>query len=133
MLFSSITVEHGLKGLGAILLTLKALVSVCLILSLSLSPSQAYADYMGFVRTLNEGVKGKSFTCDYNVSEVCRRSHRGRRRDDVLGSRVAVLRRRLPVASLFFEAVSLGKPSVDFTGAADLIQNNLMFILVKLV
>lgn len=25
---------------------------------------------MGFVLTLNEGVKGKKLTCEYNVSEV---------------------------------------------------------------
>ncbi|KAF5909750.1 serine/threonine-protein phosphatase 2A activator, partial [Clarias magur] len=32
--------------------------------------SQAYADYMGFILTLNEGVKGKKLTCDYPVSET---------------------------------------------------------------
>ncbi|XP_078143048.1 serine/threonine-protein phosphatase 2A activator isoform X2 [Centroberyx gerrardi] len=32
--------------------------------------SQAYADYMGFVLTLNEGVKGKKLTCEYQVSET---------------------------------------------------------------
>uniref|UniRef100_A0A8C3ARL3 Serine/threonine-protein phosphatase 2A activator n=1 Tax=Cyclopterus lumpus TaxID=8103 RepID=A0A8C3ARL3_CYCLU len=32
--------------------------------------SQAYADYMGFVLTLNEGVKGKNLTCEYKVSET---------------------------------------------------------------
>ncbi|KAI5615481.1 serine/threonine-protein phosphatase 2A activator, partial [Silurus asotus] len=32
--------------------------------------SRAYADYIGFILTLNEGVKGKKFTCDYPVSEV---------------------------------------------------------------
>ncbi|KFV86499.1 Serine/threonine-protein phosphatase 2A activator, partial [Struthio camelus australis] len=32
--------------------------------------SQAYADYMGFILTLNEGVKGKKLTCEYKVSEV---------------------------------------------------------------
>ncbi|KAJ8261066.1 hypothetical protein COCON_G00167890 [Conger conger] len=32
--------------------------------------SQAYADYMGFVLTLNEGVKGKKLTCEYSVSET---------------------------------------------------------------
>lgn len=31
---------------------------------------QAYADYIGFILTLNEGVKGKKLTCDYPVSEV---------------------------------------------------------------
>ncbi|XP_062447082.1 serine/threonine-protein phosphatase 2A activator isoform X2 [Rhea pennata] len=31
--------------------------------------SQAYADYMGFILTLNEGVKGKKLTCEYKVSE----------------------------------------------------------------
>lgn len=31
---------------------------------------QAYADYMGFILTLNEGVKGRKLTCEYNVSEV---------------------------------------------------------------
>ncbi|KAM3873782.1 serine/threonine-protein phosphatase 2A activator isoform 3-T3 [Diretmus argenteus] len=31
--------------------------------------SQAYADYMGFVLTLNEGVKGKKLSCEYKVSE----------------------------------------------------------------
>ncbi|XP_052412901.1 serine/threonine-protein phosphatase 2A activator isoform X2 [Carassius gibelio] len=31
--------------------------------------SQAYADYMGFILTLNEGVKGKKLTCEYHVSE----------------------------------------------------------------
>ncbi|KAM9176526.1 serine/threonine-protein phosphatase 2A activator isoform 2-T3 [Mergus octosetaceus] len=31
--------------------------------------SQAYADYMGFILTLNEGVRGKKLTCDYKVSE----------------------------------------------------------------
>ncbi|MEQ2157597.1 hypothetical protein GOODEAATRI_003350 [Goodea atripinnis] len=31
---------------------------------------QAYADYMGFILTLNEGVKGKKLTSDYDVSEV---------------------------------------------------------------
>ncbi|XP_067826080.1 serine/threonine-protein phosphatase 2A activator isoform X2 [Heptranchias perlo] len=30
--------------------------------------SQAYADYVGFVLTLNEGVKGKKLTCDYQTS-----------------------------------------------------------------
>ena len=36
------------------------------------SPSlwQAYADYMGFILTLNEGVKGKKLTFEYRVSEV---------------------------------------------------------------
>lgn len=33
-------------------------------------PIQAYADYMGFILTLNEGVKGKKLTCEYEVSEV---------------------------------------------------------------
>lgn len=32
---------------------------------------QAYADYMGFILTLNDGVKGKKITCEYEVSEVC--------------------------------------------------------------
>ncbi|MGH0146054.1 UNVERIFIED_CONTAM: hypothetical protein FKN15_007597 [Acipenser sinensis] len=32
--------------------------------------SQAYVDYIGFILTLNEGVKGKKLTCEYNVSEV---------------------------------------------------------------
>ncbi|MGH0164092.1 UNVERIFIED_CONTAM: hypothetical protein FKN15_046614 [Acipenser sinensis] len=31
--------------------------------------SQAYVDYIGFILTLNEGVKGKKLTCEYNVSE----------------------------------------------------------------
>lgn len=31
--------------------------------------SQAYADYMGFILTLNEGVKGRKLTCEYKVSE----------------------------------------------------------------
>ncbi|NWI10036.1 PTPA phosphatase, partial [Crypturellus soui] len=31
--------------------------------------SQAYADYMGFILTLNEGVRGKKLTCEYKVSE----------------------------------------------------------------
>ncbi|XP_043913952.1 serine/threonine-protein phosphatase 2A activator [Protopterus annectens] len=31
--------------------------------------SQAYADYMGFILTLNESVKGKKMTSDYNVSK----------------------------------------------------------------
>ncbi|RLW00534.1 hypothetical protein DV515_00008832 [Chloebia gouldiae] len=32
--------------------------------------SQAYADYMGFILTLNEGVRGKKLTCEYKVSEI---------------------------------------------------------------
>ncbi|XP_072287887.1 serine/threonine-protein phosphatase 2A activator isoform X1 [Pyxicephalus adspersus] len=32
--------------------------------------SQAYADYMGFILTVNESVKGKKLTCDYRVSEA---------------------------------------------------------------
>uniref|UniRef100_A0A672LQY8 Serine/threonine-protein phosphatase 2A activator n=1 Tax=Sinocyclocheilus grahami TaxID=75366 RepID=A0A672LQY8_SINGR len=32
--------------------------------------SQAYADYIGFILTLNEGVKGKKLTCEYQVSET---------------------------------------------------------------
>ncbi|XP_040013101.1 serine/threonine-protein phosphatase 2A activator isoform X4 [Xiphias gladius] len=32
--------------------------------------SQAYADYMGFILTLNEGVKGSKLTCQYKVSET---------------------------------------------------------------
>ncbi|NWV59091.1 PTPA phosphatase, partial [Malurus elegans] len=32
--------------------------------------SQAYADYMGFILTLNEGVRGKKLTCEYKVSEA---------------------------------------------------------------
>ncbi|KFV49161.1 Serine/threonine-protein phosphatase 2A activator, partial [Gavia stellata] len=32
--------------------------------------SQAYADYMGFILTLNEGVRSKKLTCEYKVSEV---------------------------------------------------------------
>ena len=31
---------------------------------------QAYADYIGFILTLNEGVKGKKLTFDYKVSEA---------------------------------------------------------------
>uniref|UniRef100_A0A5F5PWV8 Serine/threonine-protein phosphatase 2A activator n=1 Tax=Equus caballus TaxID=9796 RepID=A0A5F5PWV8_HORSE len=31
--------------------------------------SQAYADYIGFILTLNEGVKGKKLTFEYTVSE----------------------------------------------------------------
>ncbi|XP_064420467.1 serine/threonine-protein phosphatase 2A activator isoform X1 [Latimeria chalumnae] len=31
--------------------------------------SQAYVDYMGFILTLNEGVKGKKLTCEYKISE----------------------------------------------------------------
>uniref|UniRef100_A0A8D1F078 Serine/threonine-protein phosphatase 2A activator n=1 Tax=Sus scrofa TaxID=9823 RepID=A0A8D1F078_PIG len=34
------------------------------------SPLQAYADYMGFILTLNEGVKGKKLTFEYRVSEA---------------------------------------------------------------
>ncbi|MEQ2203267.1 hypothetical protein XENOCAPTIV_027795, partial [Xenoophorus captivus] len=37
---------------------------------------QAYADYMGFILTLNEGVKGKKLTSDYDVSEVMRKLQR---------------------------------------------------------
>lgn len=33
---------------------------------------QAYADYIGFILTLNEGVKGKKLTFEYPVSEVGR-------------------------------------------------------------
>uniref|UniRef100_H3CP27 Serine/threonine-protein phosphatase 2A activator n=1 Tax=Tetraodon nigroviridis TaxID=99883 RepID=H3CP27_TETNG len=32
--------------------------------------SQAYADYMGFVLSLNKVVKGKKLTCEYKVSET---------------------------------------------------------------
>uniref|UniRef100_A0A2K5S811 Serine/threonine-protein phosphatase 2A activator n=1 Tax=Cebus imitator TaxID=2715852 RepID=A0A2K5S811_CEBIM len=32
--------------------------------------SQAYADYIGFILTLNEGVKGKKLTFEYKVSEL---------------------------------------------------------------
>lgn len=32
---------------------------------------QAYADYLGFVLALNDGVKGKKITSEYKVSEVC--------------------------------------------------------------
>nr|XP_030714262.1 serine/threonine-protein phosphatase 2A activator isoform X2 [Globicephala melas] len=32
--------------------------------------SQAYADYIGFILTLNEGVKGKKLSFEYRVSEV---------------------------------------------------------------
>lgn len=32
--------------------------------------SQAYADYIGFILTLNEGVKGKKLTFEYPVSEA---------------------------------------------------------------
>ncbi|XP_040600976.1 serine/threonine-protein phosphatase 2A activator isoform X2 [Mesocricetus auratus] len=32
--------------------------------------SQAYADYIGFILTLNEGVKGKKLTFDYKISEA---------------------------------------------------------------
>uniref|UniRef100_A0A1A8GU57 Serine/threonine-protein phosphatase 2A activator n=2 Tax=Nothobranchius korthausae TaxID=1143690 RepID=A0A1A8GU57_9TELE len=32
--------------------------------------SQAYADYMSFIVALNEGVKGKKMTCEYEVSET---------------------------------------------------------------
>ncbi|ELR46837.1 Serine/threonine-protein phosphatase 2A activator, partial [Bos mutus] len=32
--------------------------------------SQAYADYIGFILTLNEGVKGKKLSFEYKVSEV---------------------------------------------------------------
>ncbi|KAF0031910.1 hypothetical protein F2P81_016465 [Scophthalmus maximus] len=32
--------------------------------------SQAYADYMGFVLTLNEALKGKKLGCEYKVSET---------------------------------------------------------------
>nr|KAF6434272.1 protein phosphatase 2 phosphatase activator [Molossus molossus] len=32
--------------------------------------SQAYADYIGFILTLNEGVKGKKLTFEYKVSEM---------------------------------------------------------------
>lgn len=32
---------------------------------------QAYADYLGFVLTLNDGVKGRKITSEYKVSEVC--------------------------------------------------------------
>ncbi|XP_072816350.1 serine/threonine-protein phosphatase 2A activator isoform X1 [Vicugna pacos] len=32
--------------------------------------SQAYADYIGFILTLNEGVKGKKLTFEYTVSEA---------------------------------------------------------------
>lgn len=42
---------------------------VCLILCV-FEKLQAYADYMGFILTLNEGVKGRKLTCEYKVSEV---------------------------------------------------------------
>ncbi|KAM9735422.1 serine/threonine-protein phosphatase 2A activator isoform 1-T1 [Menidia menidia] len=32
--------------------------------------SQAYADYIGFILTLNEAVKGRKLTCEYKVSET---------------------------------------------------------------
>ncbi|KAF7217662.1 serine/threonine-protein phosphatase 2A activator isoform X2 [Nothobranchius furzeri] len=32
--------------------------------------SQAYADYISFIVTLNEGVKGKKMSCEYEVSET---------------------------------------------------------------
>ncbi|XP_040860533.1 serine/threonine-protein phosphatase 2A activator isoform X4 [Ochotona curzoniae] len=35
--------------------------------------SQAYADYIGFILTLNEGVKGKKLTFEYPVSEEAER------------------------------------------------------------
>lgn len=31
---------------------------------------QAYADYIGFIQSLNKVVKGKKLTCEYKVSEV---------------------------------------------------------------
>lgn len=44
--------------------------TVCLH-NLKCKPSlQAYADYMGFVLSLNKVVKGKKLTCEYKVSEV---------------------------------------------------------------
>lgn len=44
--------------------------TVCLY-NLKCNPSfQAYADYMGFVLSLNKVVKGKKLTCEYKVSEV---------------------------------------------------------------
>ncbi|MEQ2276038.1 hypothetical protein XENORESO_012741 [Xenotaenia resolanae] len=36
----------------------------------NLTVKWAYADYMGFILTLNEGVKGKKLTSDYDVSET---------------------------------------------------------------
>lgn len=50
-------------------------VAVGLQIWIHVSLLQAYADYMGFVLTLNEGVKGKKLTCEYKVSEVCRLSY----------------------------------------------------------
>lgn len=32
---------------------------------------QAYADYLGFVLAINDGVKGRKITSEYKVSEVC--------------------------------------------------------------
>eukprot|EP00061_Rhincodon_typus_P014384 g41370.t1 len=37
-------------------------------LELHIGPDQAYTDYIGFVLTLNESVKGKKLTCDYKTS-----------------------------------------------------------------
>uniref|UniRef100_A0A2J8UJN4 Serine/threonine-protein phosphatase 2A activator n=1 Tax=Pongo abelii TaxID=9601 RepID=A0A2J8UJN4_PONAB len=37
--------------------------------------SQAYADYIGFILTLNEGVKGKKLTFEYRVSEMWNEVH----------------------------------------------------------
>lgn len=37
-------------------------------------PLQAYADYMGFILSLNKVVKGKKLTCEYKVSEVFKSS-----------------------------------------------------------
>ncbi|NP_001162552.1 serine/threonine-protein phosphatase 2A activator [Papio anubis] len=37
--------------------------------------SQAYADYIGFILTLNEGVKGKKLTFEYKVSEMWNEVH----------------------------------------------------------
>ncbi|KAK2555482.1 Serine/threonine-protein phosphatase 2A activator [Acropora cervicornis] len=34
--------------------------------------SQAYSDFIGFVLTLNDAVKGKSMSGDYHMSKICK-------------------------------------------------------------
>ncbi|MGH0188132.1 UNVERIFIED_CONTAM: hypothetical protein FKN15_028074 [Acipenser sinensis] len=46
-----------------------SLVKVTSSLQLETHNEKAYVDYIGFILTLNEGVKGKKLTCEYKVSE----------------------------------------------------------------
>lgn len=65
--------EFTLDLSEALLCSVDSSTLLCLLVFCFFFFKQAYADYIGFILTLNEGVKGKKLSVEYKISEVSKR------------------------------------------------------------